>query len=190
MSAVGTRLNAQKRLSTSSMKDTDSPPSAHERLAEGPLLTRRHGRHTTRACAVCRRRKTKCDGVEPTCGTCTVQGQECVWSQEPDKRRTRDTTLAIEDLREKVARLERRFENHTVLVDPRGDWRKFSYAIRVEPADNAPEDGVDVTCIVHSAQLSQMLMPGRRLHLTMQPDVKADEEDQLASDAEDSTPSP
>lgn len=33
------------------------------------------------ACAVCRRRKLKCDGRRPSCGTCSRLGHECTYDE-------------------------------------------------------------------------------------------------------------
>jgi hypothetical protein len=33
------------------------------------------------ACAVCRRRKLRCDGRKPSCGTCSRLGHECTYDE-------------------------------------------------------------------------------------------------------------
>ncbi|EJD44755.1 hypothetical protein AURDEDRAFT_145065 [Auricularia subglabra TFB-10046 SS5] len=79
------------------------------------VADRRRARHVSRACVVCRRRKTKCNGAEPSCGTCVVHGLQCEYSSEPDRRKTKDTQ-ELSDLRLRVAQLEdrmRAWEGHT-----------------------------------------------------------------------------
>ncbi|CAO3637043.1 unnamed protein product [Cunninghamella echinulata] len=40
----------------------------------------------TLACAVCRKKKVKCDGVQPTCSRCHTMGFDCHYSDPPKKR--------------------------------------------------------------------------------------------------------
>lgn len=40
----------------------------------------------TLACVVCRKKKVKCDGVQPTCGRCRSNGFSCAYSDPPKKR--------------------------------------------------------------------------------------------------------
>ncbi|KAH7322036.1 hypothetical protein B0J17DRAFT_684740 [Rhizoctonia solani] len=61
--------------------------------------------YVTRACNECRRRRCKCDGEQPTCGTCAASGHECSWN--PDTEASRPFTKQyIESLRVKVKLLE------------------------------------------------------------------------------------
>ncbi|KAH7105785.1 hypothetical protein BKA62DRAFT_687959 [Auriculariales sp. MPI-PUGE-AT-0066] len=53
----------------------------------GTGTSRRKDKHVSRACNGCRRRKSKCDGVQPVCGTCAMQNHECTWTSEEDGRR-------------------------------------------------------------------------------------------------------
>ncbi|EJD44763.1 hypothetical protein AURDEDRAFT_114278 [Auricularia subglabra TFB-10046 SS5] len=134
------------------MKDTSGPPSPHQRFIDPGTLAGRRSRHITRACAVCRRRKTKCDGVEPACGTCTVQGQECVWSQEPDKRKTRDAHLAIDDLRDKVAKLEQQVRWLSPGVD---SCARLTCTLRT-PSHETSSGPVEVTCVIYGEKVPQV----------------------------------
>ncbi|GAA6023162.1 hypothetical protein JCM10207_005747 [Rhodosporidiobolus poonsookiae] len=56
-------------------------------------------RNVTRACQQCRRRKSKCDGGQPTCSTCSLYHDECSYSAEQDGRRpaARAYVTALED---------------------------------------------------------------------------------------------
>ncbi|ORZ13572.1 fungal-specific transcription factor domain-domain-containing protein [Absidia repens] len=40
----------------------------------------------TLACAVCRKKKVKCDGIQPTCSRCNSMGFSCQYSDPPKKR--------------------------------------------------------------------------------------------------------
>ncbi|CAE6416336.1 unnamed protein product [Rhizoctonia solani] len=61
--------------------------------------------YVTRACNECRRRRCKCDGEQPICGTCAASGHECSWN--PDTEASRPFTKQyIESLRVKVKLLE------------------------------------------------------------------------------------
>lgn len=53
----------------------------------GLELRSRNMKHITRACYWCRKRKTKCDGARPRCANCVLYKQECVFTQEIDRRK-------------------------------------------------------------------------------------------------------
>ncbi|ORX54558.1 hypothetical protein DM01DRAFT_238989, partial [Hesseltinella vesiculosa] len=40
----------------------------------------------TLACSLCRKKKVKCDGVQPTCHRCNTMGLACQYSDPPKKR--------------------------------------------------------------------------------------------------------
>ncbi|CEJ05192.1 hypothetical protein RMCBS344292_19139 [Rhizopus microsporus] len=40
----------------------------------------------TLACIVCRKKKVKCDGVQPSCSRCQSNGVECQYTDPPKKR--------------------------------------------------------------------------------------------------------
>ncbi|KAF8132175.1 hypothetical protein K438DRAFT_829927 [Mycena galopus ATCC 62051] len=65
------------------------------------------GPYSARACAVCRSRKSKCDGVKPVCGPCLDSGRDdaCSWTKEitPKARRTE---AHFEALRKRVDSLQ------------------------------------------------------------------------------------
>lgn len=71
--------------------------------------------YTTKACNSCRRRRCKCDGVHPVCGTCSFYGHECTWSQEEDARRPATKQL-VESLRMRIRELET--ENAELKIEP------------------------------------------------------------------------
>lgn len=49
--------------------------------AEQPLR-----RKVTLACMVCRKKKVKCNGVQPACSRCQTMGLQCQYSDPPKKR--------------------------------------------------------------------------------------------------------
>ncbi|EJD37762.1 hypothetical protein AURDEDRAFT_173143 [Auricularia subglabra TFB-10046 SS5] len=88
------------------------------------LRTPRNNAHTSSACANCRkrsasfsftfrlalplgRRKSKCDGAQPACASCTQRGQECTYTPDDDRRTARGRKCqACEALRARVTQLE------------------------------------------------------------------------------------
>lgn len=56
----------------------------------------------SRACDVCRRRRTRCDGAVPVCGPCTRRGWDCAYADE-DRRKFGDE---LSDLRSRLTQLE------------------------------------------------------------------------------------
>ncbi|KAG8789507.1 hypothetical protein FRC12_013466 [Ceratobasidium sp. 428] len=64
--------------------------------------SKRRGQYATRACNGCRRRRVKCDGVQPVCGTCA---HNCDWSVDFDARRPGTKSL-VDSLRARIQQLE------------------------------------------------------------------------------------
>jgi GMP synthase, PP-ATPase domain/subunit len=63
-----------------------APKVAIPRLAGSDALL--HGRRrSARACEPCRQRKTKCDGIRPSCGQCSYHNHGCFYE---DVKRVRD----------------------------------------------------------------------------------------------------
>ncbi|WWC89841.1 uncharacterized protein L201_004769 [Kwoniella dendrophila CBS 6074] len=61
----------------------------------------RKGKKLTLACHFCRRRKLKCNGVQPKCDNCTKRNEVCTWD---DNVRRRGPGKATKERREKAAR--------------------------------------------------------------------------------------
>ncbi|KAJ7288486.1 hypothetical protein C8J57DRAFT_1280412 [Mycena rebaudengoi] len=65
------------------------------------------GRYVSLACNICRARKTKCDGVQPSCGSCisSGRGEECSWGRDTSHRKPR-TEAHFEALRKRSDALQ------------------------------------------------------------------------------------
>ncbi|KAH9065320.1 hypothetical protein EDB87DRAFT_1595180 [Lactarius vividus] len=66
----------------------------------------KRGSYARRACNHCRRRKSKCDGCEPTCASCRLSGHECSWGPESAKKPT--TKQYVDSLKKMNRQLDRR----------------------------------------------------------------------------------
>ncbi|KAK6974960.1 Zn(2)-C6 fungal-type domain-containing protein [Favolaschia claudopus] len=73
-------------------------------------ITYPHGRgsYTMHACAVCRAKKAKCDGMKPVCGYCSTSGREneCSWGKEDKPPRRARTEAHFTALKKRVDDLE------------------------------------------------------------------------------------
>ncbi|CAE6496748.1 hypothetical protein RSOLAG22IIIB_12571 [Rhizoctonia solani] len=67
--------------------------------------SKRRAQYVSRACNECRRRRCKCDGGQPSCGSCVFYGRECSWSAENDARLPATKQL-VESLDTKIHILE------------------------------------------------------------------------------------
>ncbi|GAB1520985.1 hypothetical protein RhiTH_004074 [Rhizoctonia solani] len=68
--------------------------------------SRRRRQYVSRACNSCRRRRCKCDGVQPMCGPCSTSGHECTWGQDGEDSGRPATKQFVESLRVKIQQLE------------------------------------------------------------------------------------
>ncbi|KAJ7291285.1 hypothetical protein C8J57DRAFT_213548 [Mycena rebaudengoi] len=66
------------------------------------------GRYIAQACNICRARKSKCDGVKPSCGSCTAygRGEECSWGRDNPSHRKPRTEAHFEALRKRTDALQ------------------------------------------------------------------------------------
>ena len=63
------------------------------------------------ACEPCRRKKCKCDGKRPICGTCIARETQCTYDGEPDARRSVTLKRKNEALVEEVKRMRELLES-------------------------------------------------------------------------------
>ncbi|CEL60437.1 hypothetical protein RSOLAG1IB_09643 [Rhizoctonia solani AG-1 IB] len=68
--------------------------------------SRRRRPYVARACNGCRRRRCKCDGVQPVCGPCSSTGHECAWGVDGEDTGRPATKQFVESLRVKIQQLE------------------------------------------------------------------------------------
>ncbi|KAJ7672552.1 fungal-specific transcription factor domain-containing protein [Mycena polygramma] len=76
-------------------------------MPKGPTHRKGRGPYATQACAICRAKKSKCDGVKPVCGTCAASGRddECSWGRDTAPRKPR-TEAHFEALRKRTDSLQ------------------------------------------------------------------------------------
>ncbi|EJD40609.1 hypothetical protein AURDEDRAFT_170238 [Auricularia subglabra TFB-10046 SS5] len=94
------------------MKDT----TKRSPTADSASSSRRKEKHVSRACNGCRRRKSKCDGVQPVCGTCAAQKHECSWTTEEDGRRPA-TKAQVDAMSMEIRTLKDERDRQNALVD-------------------------------------------------------------------------
>ncbi|KAJ7695778.1 hypothetical protein B0H17DRAFT_1055535 [Mycena rosella] len=72
-----------------------------------PHKGRTRGPYSTQACALCRAKKSKCDGAKPVCGSCRSSGRDvdCSWGRDIDSRKPR-TDAHFEALRKRTDSLQ------------------------------------------------------------------------------------
>lgn len=78
---------------------------------QGRLKTK----HISSACAICRKKKIKCDGATPRCSNCILYKQECIYQPTADKRKIqrKDRTAALEA---RIELLENLLREHGIAV--------------------------------------------------------------------------
>ena len=78
--AFGSQMSP--RVASSSGRDNSTKPAKAKRQRgkhESELAERGEGPPLRRACNFCTRRRRKCDGVQPVCGTCTNRKGDCIY---------------------------------------------------------------------------------------------------------------
>lgn len=68
---------------------------------------------TCRTCRNCRRRKVKCNGQQPKCGTCQSRGIDCVYPQDARRTVVRAKRADVRTLQSKIESLQGRLETLT-----------------------------------------------------------------------------
>ncbi|KAI9001236.1 fungal-specific transcription factor domain-containing protein [Trametes punicea] len=72
-------------------------------------------RRVWRACESCRRKKIKCDGVEPTCSQCTASKSQCTWLQTKDRAAL--SRHYVQELEARLLHMENLFQQVTPILD-------------------------------------------------------------------------
>nr|XP_036586915.1 fungal specific transcription factor [Colletotrichum truncatum]KAF6797472.1 fungal specific transcription factor [Colletotrichum truncatum] len=86
------------------------------------------------ACLACRRRRMRCDGVQPVCGSCVKRGIQCEYQHSENKRRP-PSKKYVESLQERIRLLEAQVvslgsQPSAGILDPQAE----------EPDEPEPED--------------------------------------------------
>ncbi|GAA5831344.1 hypothetical protein JCM5353_008564 [Sporobolomyces roseus] len=122
-------------------------------------------KHTTKACTNCRKRKAKCDGVQPCCSTCTLYKDDCTWSENVDARRTaRKGEVAA--LRERIKTLESLLKGSGQEVEREGGG---SGRVRTELIDSEEDDGSegeDAVQVLNEVGISRLKLDENGLEFT------------------------
>ncbi|KAL7424094.1 hypothetical protein Q5752_001679 [Cryptotrichosporon argae] len=71
---------------------------------DGEMPSKKRRNNVAKACVNCRRRKTKCDGAKPTCGTCAGYRDECAWDEDDGRRPA--SRAYVQSLRDRIRVLE------------------------------------------------------------------------------------
>ncbi|KAL4862703.1 hypothetical protein BDV12DRAFT_178457 [Aspergillus spectabilis] len=82
------------------------------------------------ACAVCRRRKLRCDGRKPSCGTCTRLGHECTYDEA--RKKSGPKRGYVKQLEARLAQVETLLKTQDPIV-PQTQAPSFSVALPNEP---------------------------------------------------------
>ncbi|KAJ5765847.1 hypothetical protein N7520_005406 [Penicillium odoratum] len=88
-----------------------NPPA----IQDDPSAKRKRAgrKYTSRACEECRRRRSKCDGVRPSCSRCLDRGGRCQYSTAEDGRQPAPKSYVVM-LRTRIELLERVLRNHGI----------------------------------------------------------------------------
>ncbi|GAA5944992.1 uncharacterized protein JCM15063_000595 [Sporobolomyces koalae] len=115
--------------------------------------------YSSKSCNNCRKRKAKCDGVQPICSTCALYKSECVWSEDVDKRRTaRKGEVAA--LRERIKTLEALLDGR----DPQATGGESTrYRTELIQSD---EDEVEETDVADGVGINRLKIDEQTLELT------------------------
>ncbi|KAI0056567.1 hypothetical protein BV25DRAFT_1920908 [Artomyces pyxidatus] len=139
------------------------------------------GNYAKRACNYCRKRKSKCDGVEPRCGPCTSLDNECSWGPESAKRSI--NKQYVDSLKALVRQLDKRVkvqQSHIAALHAAGGSKGDVSPLPDIPhldehlADDRDDEqergspGSDETLVKaeeqEDADIEQLIAPTRHLH--------------------------
>ncbi|KAF8216709.1 hypothetical protein K438DRAFT_1797691 [Mycena galopus ATCC 62051] len=124
---------------------------------------RSRGPYSSRACSICRAKKTKCDGVKPVCGSCVDCGRddECSWGRDSTKKPR--TEAHFESLRKRLDTLQA----YVDLLERRLAkciCQDISSHLQFRPDEQSEEGGSDV--LNSDEEITQELtVPTQRLKL-------------------------
>ncbi|KAI0829489.1 fungal-specific transcription factor domain-containing protein [Trametes gibbosa] len=121
-------------------------------------------RRVWRACESCRRKKIKCDGVEPTCSQCSTAGSQCTWLQTKDRaalsrhyvQELEARLLRMEDIFQQVAPILEQVSQATGL-----DLTAISSAVSANQTQSSSSPALSIPPTI-SASVLQSMQPRYR----------------------------
>ncbi|KAJ6599296.1 fungal-specific transcription factor domain-containing protein [Mycena vulgaris] len=131
-----------------------------------PLQLQR--RRVWRACEGCRRKKIKCDGIEPTCSQCSTSGSQCTWLQTKDRAAL--SRHYVQELEARLLHMESLFSQIAPVLDQIGPLPSGAAIAELAAAAPAPP-GTDATS---AAVLTHSVPPKHRASSIP---IKAEEDD-------------
>ncbi|KAI0650062.1 fungal-specific transcription factor domain-containing protein [Trametes meyenii] len=94
-------------------KRTDDPAPLPPDIGLKPVQLQR--RRVWRACESCRRKKIKCDGMEPTCSQCMGTKSQCTWLQTKDRAAL--SRHYVQELEARLLHMENLFQQVTPILE-------------------------------------------------------------------------
>ncbi|KAJ7084052.1 hypothetical protein B0H15DRAFT_990723, partial [Mycena belliarum] len=130
--------------------------------------------YVAQACAICRARKSKCDGTKPVCGSCltTGRGEECYWGGEagPGKPRTKAHFEALRKHAESMKAYADLLEGMLAkcVCQDTSSYLQFRPRQLEEPSENEGSDSSDSDPEVPDSDddiIQELTITARRLRL-------------------------
>nr|GAT53936.1 predicted protein [Mycena chlorophos] len=126
-----------------------------------PLQLQR--RRVWRACESCRRKKIKCDGVEPECSGCKASGSQCTWLQTKDRAAL--SRHYVQELEARLLHMEGLFQQLAPVLEQLGPL----------PDGTSVADLTSAAATVNAAPLPPR--PGSQKERSATVPIKAEEDD-------------
>ncbi|GAA5900029.1 uncharacterized protein JCM6883_006067 [Sporobolomyces salmoneus] len=130
----------------------------------GRKVSTSRSKYASRSCNPCRRRKAKCDGIQPACSTCTLYNDECTWSTETDKRRIAKKG-EVAALRERIKVLEGLLEG-TTRDNAQGQVERRDERTELVDSDENEEDSDTEKEVTSGAGVNRLKLDEETLQFT------------------------
>ncbi|CAL8583867.1 hypothetical protein XPA_009481 [Xanthoria parietina] len=95
------------------------------------------------ACAICRKRKLKCDGGRPKCGTCARLGHNCAYDEV--RRKSGPKRGYVKELEARLAQVETQLKTKTQEPTPSTSSQSQDQYIYTPPSDNVFADATNAS---------------------------------------------
>lgn len=79
------------------------------------------------ACIICRKRKLKCDGTKPSCGTCSRLGHKC--SYDEVRRKSGPKRGYVKELEARLGMFDESYAKHQHEIGCKGESSRYSNSI-------------------------------------------------------------